>query len=112
MLIKNQLGFRMQELGLSVVDVANRVGVSRQSVRYWLSGRSFPGKSKTPLVEAALSMKLDFSEGTVEGATVAEKLEGVDRDLLFAILSLPPETRQLFQQLASKLANTHSAAMN
>lgn len=52
MLVKDQLQVRMEQLSMPVNDLARRVGVSDQSVRHWLNGRSFPGKAKCHLPPA------------------------------------------------------------
>ena len=86
MLVKDQLQLRMDQLNISVNELARRVGVSSQSVRHWLAGRSFPGKAKCNLIEEALTFKLDFSEGnTGQTETIEQKLTQTDLSTRTAI---------------------------
>ncbi|MBC7617483.1 MAG: helix-turn-helix transcriptional regulator [Candidatus Saccharibacteria bacterium] len=102
--IKDQLKIRMDELGINPPELGRRVGVSAQSVRFWLAGRSFPGKAKTTLLENALSFKLNFSEGLNEySTTVEDGLHQSDIDTFLAITKLPPELKHLFSKLAQEI---------
>ena len=99
MLVKDQIKIRMDQLDMSVNELAKLVGVSGQSVRHWLAGRSFPGKSKINLLNEALTVKLDYSQGeSGQGITVEQALE---QDALLAIRKLPPELQQMFIKLAN-----------
>jgi transcriptional regulator with XRE-family HTH domain len=101
MLIKDQLRVRMEQLDISINELATRVGVSNQSVRHWLNGRSFPGKKKGPAVEKALSFKLDFSEGSAaQSPTVESMMQQVDVEIFLDIARLPPDVKILFGRLA------------
>jgi hypothetical protein len=101
MLLKDQLKIRMDELDMGVTELARRVGVSSQSVRHWIGGRSFPGKAKCPLVESALSFKMDFSEGqSVQSVTVDDALQRGSVEAFAAISRLPAPTQLIFQKLA------------
>lgn len=103
MLIKDQLRVRMDQLQMPVTELARRVGVSGQSVRHWLEGRNYPTKVKTALIEDALSVRLDFSEGTTEqGVTVDETLRKADIETFILISRLPPDVQDLFAELAEK----------
>lgn len=105
MLIKDQLKVRMEQLDMTVSELARRVGVSGQSVRHWLAGRSFPGKAKCNLIEEALSFKLDFSEGeSMQSITVEQTLKQTSVNTLLAISRLPADV----QLLLAKLANAFS----
>jgi transcriptional regulator with XRE-family HTH domain len=102
MLVKDQLRVRMDQLGIPVNELARRVGVSSQSVRHWIGGRSFPGKAKCNLVEEALTFKLDFSEGnTGQTETIDQKLVQTDLAARNAISLLPPDLQVLFAKLAA-----------
>jgi transcriptional regulator with XRE-family HTH domain len=102
MLVKDQIRIRMEQLKISVAELASRLGVSNQTVRHWLSGRSFPGKSKTPDLERALSFKLDYSEGASNNVpTVESSLQATDVETFLAISRLPPEIKHLFGKLAT-----------
>lgn len=63
MLVQDQIKLRMEELRLTVQDVAKRVGVSNQTIRHWLSGRNSVGKRHIATVERALgpNWKIDFA---------------------------------------------------
>ena len=103
MLVKDQLQLRMDQLEMPVNELARRVGVSGQSVRHWLAGRSFPGKAKCNLVEEALSFKLDFSEGnTGQTETIAQKLTQTDLATRNAISQLPPDLQVTIGRLAAQ----------
>lgn len=106
MLVKDQLRLRMDQLEMPISELARRVGVSGQSVRHWLAGRSFPGKAKCNLVEAVLTFKLDFSEGnTGQTETINQKLTQTDLATRTAISQLPPEMQVTFAKLASQFVN-------
>lgn len=106
MLVKDQLKIRMEQLEMPVSELAKRVGVSGQSVRHWLVGRSFPGKAKCNLIEEALSFKLDFSEGeSMQSITVEQTLKQSSVNTLLAISKLPLEVQLLFAKLASAYAD-------
>jgi transcriptional regulator with XRE-family HTH domain len=95
--VKDQIRTRMDEQKMSVAELAQRLQVSNQTVRHWLSGRSFPGKSKAPALEKALSFRLDYSQG----ATVIEAdADRIEIEVLLAISKLPPDIKKLFYQLA------------
>ena len=110
MQIKDQIRARREQLGVSVSELAKRVGVSGQSVRHWESGRSFPGKSKAPLVESALSFTLDWTQGKRIAAAqpqMAALVAQGDIDLLLLLCRLPTP----FKDLMTELARTHLAAI-
>jgi transcriptional regulator with XRE-family HTH domain len=103
MLVKDQLQVRMDQLEMPVTELARRVGVSGQSVRHWLAGRSFPGKAKCNLIEEALSFKLDFSEGnTGQTETIDQKLTQTDLATRNAISQLPPDLQVTIGRLAAQ----------
>lgn len=110
MKIKDQIRARREQLGVSVNELANRVGVSSQAIRYWESGRSFPGKSKAPSVESALSFVLDWTEGKKAAAIkpqMAALVSQEDIDLLLLLSRLPVS----FKELIASVANAHLAAI-
>lgn len=107
--IKDQIRIRMEELDMPVTELAKRAEVSTQSVRFWLNGRSFPGKNKLPLVERALSCKLNFSGAESEkSVTVEDALRETDIATFLAISKLPPQLKLLFSKLAQEIV-AHSA---
>jgi transcriptional regulator with XRE-family HTH domain len=102
MKVKDQLRTRRQQLGISVNELAGRMGVSAQAVRYWESGRSFPGKAKTSALEGALSMRIDWTEGARDAAKrpqVASLIDPDDVELLLQIARLPPPAKALVASL-------------
>jgi transcriptional regulator with XRE-family HTH domain len=110
MQIKDQIRARREQLGVSVNELAKRLGVSSQAIRHWESGRSFPGKSKAPGVEAALSFTLDWTQGKRADATksqMAALLGQGDIDLLMLLCRLPAP----FKALLTNLAQMHLAAI-
>lgn len=110
MLIKDQIRARREQLGVTVAELAKRVGVSGQAIRHWESGRSFPGKSKAPHVEAALSFTLDWTQGKRPNAAqpqMASLVQQADMDLLVLLCRLPAP----FKSLMSDMAKMHLAAI-
>lgn len=102
MKVKDQLKVRREQLGISVNELAKRLGVSAQAVRHWENGRSFPGKSKTVALEDALSFKLDWTEGAhaTSGRPQASSLiDPNDVALLLQIARLPPPAKALIASL-------------
>lgn len=100
MLVKDQIRMQMDRLGVSHRELANRIGTSEQTARFWTAGRSYPAKKRIPALEQALSFKLDFSEGTKEqGPTVSSAMEAADIELFLKIRRLPPSVRLVFEQL-------------
>jgi transcriptional regulator with XRE-family HTH domain len=102
MKVKDQLRTRRQQLGISVNELAGRMGVSAQAVRYWESGRSFPGKAKTSALESALSIRIDWTEGARAAAKrpqVASLIDPDDVELLLQIARLPPPAKALVASL-------------
>lgn len=101
MQVKDQLKIRMEQLGVDVRELADRLHVSNQTVRHWINGRSFPGKRKAPLLEKALSFKLDYSEGMVaSNSTIEQTLKEADVKMFRAYQRMPEEVRLLFSRLA------------
>jgi transcriptional regulator with XRE-family HTH domain len=91
----------MEQLDMPVTQLAKQLQVSNQTVRHWLSGRSFPGKRKTPELERALSFKLDYSEGAEPHAeTVESSLQASDVETFLLINRLPAEVKVLFGRMA------------
>lgn len=110
MKVGEQIRARREQLGVSVNELAKRVGVSAQAVRYWESSRSFPGKSKAPDVESALSFSLDWTEGKRVNPAQPQMASLVDRgdvELLLTLSRLPAP----FKQLMGELARMHLSAV-
>lgn len=102
MKVKDQLKLRREQLGVSVNELAKRLGVSAQSVRYWEQGRSFPGKSKTSALESALSFNIDWTEGAKAAqnrSQISALIDPNDVALLLQIARLPPPAKALIGDL-------------
>ena len=102
MQVKDQIKVRREQLGVSVQELAKRLKVSAQAVRYWESGRSYPGKGKTAALEAALSFNIDWTEGARAAAkrsTVQSLIDPNDVALLLQIAQLPPPAKALVADL-------------
>ena len=93
----------MEELKIPVSELAKRVGVSPQSVRFWLQGRSYPGKAKAALVESALSFKLNYSGSDGPGQTVSEGLRQTDIETFMLIQQMPEELKTAFSRMAKDI---------
>lgn len=105
--VKDQLKIRMDELKITPAELARRMAITAQSVRYWLSGRSFPGKAKTAALESALTFKLNFSSATNEHqTTVEDSLRQTDIETFLAITKLPPQLKGLFCKIAIEIATS------
>lgn len=103
MKIKDQIKTRRDQLGVSVQELARRVGVSHQAVRHWESGRSYPGKSRAAQVESALSFRLDWTEGVrsrSERPDITALLGQEDIDVMMVIRKLPSSVKLQFAGLA------------
>lgn len=99
--IKDQIRSRREKLGMTMKELADRVGVTEQAVRHWEGGRSFPGKSKMRAVETALSFQLDWTEGTAPaGNTAAAMIDQQDVELLLVICKLPLKAKSLIGDFA------------
>ena len=93
MRVKDQLKVRREQLGISVNELAKRLGVSAQAIRHWENGRSFPGKSKTEALETALGFHLDWTEGARAAGqrpSATSLIDPSDVELLLKIARLPP----------------------
>lgn len=102
MKVKDQLRMRRTQLGISVGELAKRLGVSAQAVRHWENGRSFPGKSKTSALEMALSFNIDWTEGARAASkrpNVSSLIDPNDVALLLQIARLPPPAKALIGDL-------------
>ena len=111
MKIGEQIRARREQLGVSVNELAKRVGVSAQAVRYWESSRSFPGKSKAPDVESALSLSLDWTEGKRVNAAQPQMASLVNREDVELVLTLSrlPDS---FKKLIGDMARMHLSAIS
>lgn len=102
MKVKDQIRVRREQLGISVDELAKRLEVSGQAVRYWEAGRSFPGKAKAAALEVALSMNIDYTEGAGDAYgknPMAALIDKSDTDLLLLICQLPAPAKKLFGEL-------------
>ena len=111
MLVKDQIKLRMQELEVSHAQLARLCQTSDQTIRHWTTGRCYPSKKLVPLLEQALSFKVDFGEGAaVAGQTVSELMPSRDAELFSKIQRLSPEAKLNFEQLADQLLRQQPVA--
>lgn len=109
MKVGQQIQVRMEQLGVSVAELAKRTGVSGQAVRHWISGRSFPGKRHAPVLEQALSFTLDYSEGAAQKSgreTATAMMDRHDIELMLMISRLAPELRIALRHLVEASLST------
>jgi transcriptional regulator with XRE-family HTH domain len=102
MKVKDQIKVRREQLGISVNELAKRLGVSSQAIRHWENGRSFPGKSKTAALETALSLNIDWTEGSRAAAKrpqISGLIDPNDVSLLLNIARLPTPAKSLIADL-------------
>lgn len=103
MKIGEQIKTRREELKMTIKELADRVGVTPQSIRNWERGqRQQPRPENYKALQRALSFRLDLSEG---GQPIESQGGGVmmaqgDVDLLLVIARLPPQAKRLFDELA------------
>ena len=103
MKIKDQIRARREQLGVSIVQLAERLGVTDQAVRYWESGRSNPGKSMAQRLEEQLDFHLDWTEGarhSGDRSTINALIDQTDIDLLLLICKLPFDAKNLLGEFA------------
>ena len=104
---KDQIRLQMDRLGVSPRELAKRIETSEQTIRFWMAGRSYPAKKRVADLEAALSFKLDFSEGgQPRGPTVESTMEAADIGLFLKLRKLPPSVRVTFEKLVDALLGT------
>ncbi len=111
MLIKDQIRARREQLGISIVDLAEKIGVTDQAVRHWESGRSNPSKRLAQKVESVLDFRLDWTEGarhSGSASTMNALLDQQDIDLLLVICRLPFDAKTLI----GEFARLHLAALD
>lgn len=111
MKVGQQIQVRMDQLGVSVSELAKRIGVSGQAVRHWISGRSFPGKRHAPALERALSFTLDYTEGRARQSgseTAASMMDRQDIELMLLISRLSPAMRIALRRLVEASLSTGS----
>lgn len=106
--VKDQLRIRMEQLKVSVNELAKQCGVSNQSVRHWLNGRSYPGKKHIPEIEKRLSMKLDFSPGTSAGLPTADAtLQVADLQVFLKFSRLTNEEKRFVSMMVDLMIAQH-----
>jgi transcriptional regulator with XRE-family HTH domain len=103
MRIKDQIRAMRDRRGVTVVELAGRLGVSDQAVRYWEAGRSYPSKKIAAQIERELDFRIDWSEGeehSGDRATANALIDQRDIDLLLLICRLPSAVKLLLADLA------------
>lgn len=111
MRVGQQIQVRMEQLGVSVQELARRVGVSGQAARHWIAGRSFPGKRHAPKLEAALSFNLDYTEGAGKKAGRPDASTIMDRgdvELMLMVSRLDPHMRIALHHLVEACLATQA----
>lgn len=110
MLVKDQMRIRMEELGITPVELGRRINVAGQTVRCWVNGRNFPNKKMTSEIERELSFKIDYSEGAaVSQHSVANSIQNSAVNALVAINKLPANVQLLFHRLAEAYEVNYSS---
>lgn len=111
MKIGEQIRSRRQAIKMSVQELADASSVSPQSVRYWESNRSNPNKETAKLVEAALGISLDWTEGASSGMpSAAQLLNELDVQLMLRMSKLPVKIKLMIGDLADLISDHHHGA--
>jgi transcriptional regulator with XRE-family HTH domain len=85
--MKEIIVIRRKELGLTLEDVANRVGVSRTTVQRWEKGvLQNPGRDKIATLAAALQVSPEYLLGWTDDPGLK-----MEQDLAAAAAGLTPE---------------------
>lgn len=107
MLVKDQIKSRMEQLGIKVPALAKAIGVSEQSVRFWLNGRNIPGKRHRAPLEAALSCSINWAEHDRkllnDQIPADAMLDKADIEIMFKLSRLPAPVKILLGQLAEQI---------
>lgn len=110
MKIKDQIRARREQRGVTLVALAEQMGVTDQAVRHWESGRSNPSKRLAQKLEQILDFQLDWSEGarhSGDKGTINALIDQQDIDLLLVICRLPYDAKILI----GEFARLHLAAL-
>ncbi|HEY0781727.1 MAG TPA: helix-turn-helix transcriptional regulator [Thermoanaerobaculia bacterium] len=85
-----QIKARRREAGLSRKDLALRLGVTRDAVRAWETGRANPGAKRYPAVVAFLGFEPGVGETASVGAAIraARRRQGLTQAALAARLGV------------------------
>ena len=105
MQVGQQIQFRMDQLGVSVPELAKRIGVSAQAIRFWLAGRSFPGKRHAPALEKALSFTVDYTEGAAKSSgreSAGELMNKFDLEIALKVAQLTPTMKIALKALVDE----------
>lgn len=114
--LKDQIRIAREAAGLTQTELAQKLGVSKQSIIWWEDGEHRPKILRVRRIEEALNVHLDLSER--DGATFLDKDKkslSVDPEILrlaVAIGRLPRRQRDAIETLAfmgeSKMLGTKS----
>ena len=55
-----KLKYYMNKLGVSQIELANRLGVSKQRVNNWMQHKNYPAAKYIPLISAILNIPIDL----------------------------------------------------
>lgn len=105
MKVSDQIKTRMEQLGITVPELARRAKCSPQSVRFWLAGRNMPRKRRAAALEHALSFSIDWTEGgaTRGQPTAAALLNQSDVELMMKMSRLPVRVKIALAELADAI---------
>lgn len=115
----------MEELKINPPELARRLQVSNQTVRYWLSGRNDPRKAQIPAIEKALGpgFRIDL-RGEYEAPVSAPahspppaqpdqarsvNMQRRDAELFIMISQLPPGLKQRLWDLIEYMSRGEQA---
>lgn len=98
--LKDRLKYAMELKDMKAVDVANSTGIPKNSISYYLSGRSEPKSDRVYL----LAKTLDISEAWLMGFDVAmeRSVEQKDVDATVALLNRIEKDRE-FKRLMLRI---------
>ena len=106
--LKDRLKYAMKIKNMKAIDVANSSGIPKNSVSYYLSGRSVPKSDRI----YSLAKLLDVSEAWLMGFDVAmeRSAEQKDVDETVALLNRIEKDRE-FKQLMLRINRLTSAQL-
>lgn len=107
MQLKDQISIARHRSGLSLKDLAGRVGVSETAVRSWEAGRTRPRRSAHSRIEEVLGVELDWVERVVRSGDAVVYQEA-EEHLMRDILRLAAPKRRLIEELVSSLLSGHA----
>ena len=102
--IKDQIRIAREAAGLSQIQLAEILGISRQSIIWWEEGTHRPKSARVRALEEALNVRLDLAErGSATPLDIEQKSLSVDPEVLrlaVAISRLPLAQQEAIRTLA------------